>query len=49
MEFNTFLTEGLKAEDYEASIVMGFYELTGRPIVDNPLKFGITDKVFATI
>ena len=49
MKFNTFLTEGLKAEDYEASIVMGFYELTGRPIVDNPLKFGITDKVFATI
>lgn len=49
MKFNTFLTEGLKAEDYEASIVMGFYELTGRPIVDNPLNFGITDKVFATI
>jgi hypothetical protein len=44
-----FLSEGLKAEDYEASIVMGFYELTGRPITDKPLKYGISEKVFNLI
>ena len=44
-----FLSEGLKAEDAEASIVMGFYELTGRPITDNPLKYGISEKVFNLI
>jgi len=47
--FKTFLSEGLKAEDYEASIVMGFYELKGKPIIDNPLKYGISDKVFNII
>ena len=50
MKFKTYLTEALKAEDYEASIVMGFYELTGRPITDkNPLDYGISDKVFNII
>jgi len=50
MKFKTYLTEALKAEDYEASIVMGFYELTGRPITDkNPLDYGISDKVFYII
>lgn len=50
MKFKTYLTEALKAEDYEASIVMGFYELTGRSITDkNPLDYGISDKVFNTI
>jgi len=49
MKFKTYLTEALKAEDYEASIVMGFYELTGRPITDNPMKYGISDKVFGII
>ena len=50
MKFRTYLTEALKAEDYEASIVMGFYELTGRSITDkNPLDYGISDKVFNII
>ena len=50
MKFKTYLTEALKAEDYEASIVMGFYELTGRSIMDkNPLDYGISDKVFGII
>lgn len=50
MKFKTYLTEALKAEDYEASIVMGFYELTGRSITDkNPLDYGISDKVFNII
>jgi hypothetical protein len=50
MKFKTYLTEALKAEDYEASIVMGFYELTGRSIMDkNPLDYGISDKVFNII
>lgn len=49
MKFRTYLTEALKAEDYEASIVMGFYELTGRPITSNPMKYGISDKVFGLI
>ena len=48
MKFNTYLTESLKAEDYEASIVMGFYELTDRPITD-PAKHGITPKIFTAI
>lgn len=49
MRFKQYLTEALKAEDYEASIVMGFYELTGRPITSNPSKYGISDKVFKSI
>jgi len=50
MKFKTYLTEELKAEDYEASIVMGFYEITGRPIADkNPLDYGISDKTFDII
>jgi len=48
-KFNTFLAEAIKAEDYEASIVMGFYELTGRPITSDPLKYGIAPKVFDAI
>lgn len=48
MKFNTYLTESLKAEDYEASIVMGFYELTDRPITD-PAKHGISPKTFTAI
>jgi hypothetical protein len=43
-----YITEALKAEDYEASIVMGFYELTGRPISD-PSKHGISPKIFDSI
>ena len=48
--FKTFITESkIKAEDYEASIVMGFYELTNRPITGDPSKFGISQKVFDAI
>ena len=44
------LTEGaIKAEDYEAAIVMGFYNLTKRPITSNPEKYGIKQKVFDKI
>lgn len=44
------LTEGaIKAEDYEAAIVMGFYNLTKRPITSNPEKYGISQKVFDNI
>lgn len=44
LQFQEFLTEALKAEDYESAIVMGFYELTDRPMTkaDN----GVPDKVF---
>ena len=49
MKFKTYLTEALKAEDYEASIVMGFYELTNRPITSDPMKYGIAPKVFDAI
>ena len=49
MKFKTYITEALKAEDYEASIVMGFYELKGKPITDNPTDYGISDKVFNVI
>ena len=47
LQFQEFLTEALKAEDYEAAIVMGFYELTDRPMTkaDN----GISDKVYNAI
>lgn len=48
-KFSTYLTEAIKAEDYEASIVMGFYELKGKPITDNPTDYGISDKVFTAI
>ena len=48
-KFSTYLTEAIKAEDYEASIVMGFYELKGKPITDNPTDYGISDKVFNAI
>ena len=48
-KFSTYLTEAIKAEDYEASIVMGFYELKGKPITDNPTNYGISDKVFTAI
>jgi len=44
--FNQFLTEALKAEDYEAAIVMGWYELHEREL-DN--KSGISAKTIETI
>lgn len=46
-KFDNFITEALKAEDYEAAIVMGFYELTGKPMTS--ADHGIADKVFKTI
>lgn len=47
LQFQEFLTEALKAEDYEAAIVMGFYELTGRPMTK--AGQGISDKVYNAI
>lgn len=44
--FKTFLSEALKAEDYEAAIVMGWYELHDREL-DN--KSGIASKTIATL
>jgi len=44
--FNQFLTEAVKAEDYEAAIVMGWYELHDREL-DN--KSGISAKTIATL
>jgi hypothetical protein len=39
---STFLTEGkLKAEDYEAAIVIGFHKITGQKL--DPTKAGISD------
>lgn len=46
-KFDNFITEALKAEDYEAAIVMGFYELTGKPMTS--ADHGISDKVFKAI
>ena len=48
-QFKSFIIESIKAEDYEASIVMGFYEITGRTITSNPTKYGISDKVFKMV
>ena len=49
-KFKSFITEAkIKAEDYEAAIVMGFYELTDRPITSDPENFGISKKVFDAI
>ena len=44
--YKRMLTEALKAEDYEAAIVMGWYELHEREL-DN--KSGINAKVVETI
>ena len=41
-----FLTEGLKAEDYEAAVVMGWYEIHNRKLDS---KTGIADKTFKTL
>ena len=46
-KFSNFITEALKAEDYEAAIVMGFYELTDKPMTN--ADHGISDKVFKAI
>ena len=46
--FKSFLSEGkLKAEDYEAAIVIGFYEIQNKKA--SPSEMGITDSVFKTI
>ena len=41
------MTEALKAEDYEAAIVIGFYEIQGKTI--NPEAAGITQKTYDTL
>lgn len=47
-KFKSFLSEGkLKAEDYEAAIVIGFYEIQGKKAT--PAQMGITDSVYKTI
>ena len=43
---NQYITEALKAEDYEAAIVMGWYEIHDQEL-DN--KSGITSKTVETI
>lgn len=46
--FKSFLSEGkLKAEDYEAAIVIGFYEVQNKKA--NPSEMGISDSVFKVI
>jgi hypothetical protein len=41
------LTEAIKAEDFEAAIVIGWYEITNQAI--NPTEAGITDKVYSSL
>lgn len=47
MKFKTYLTEALKAEDYEASIVIAWHELNGQTLDIN--KAGISSSVFDTL
>ncbi len=45
--FKTHLTEAIKAEDFEAAIVIGWHEITGQQI--NPEAAGISQKVYDSI
>lgn len=46
--FKSFLSEGkLKAEDYEAAIVLGFYEIQGKKTTASAA--GISDSVYKTV
>jgi len=48
ISFKNFLTEGkLKAEDYEAAIVLGFYEIQGKKTTAS--ASGISDSVYKTV
>lgn len=48
ISFKNFLTEGkLKAEDYEAAIVLGFYELQGKTVSASDAS--ISSKVYDTV
>ena len=42
----SFLSEGLKAEDYEAAIVIGWHKIHGMKL--NPASSGISSKVLKT-
>ena len=45
--FKQHLTEAIKAEDFEAAIVIGWHEITGQKI--NPEAAGISQKVYDSI
>lgn len=45
--FKQHLTEAIKAEDFEAAIVIGWHEITGQEI--NPEAAGITQKVYDSL
>jgi hypothetical protein len=45
--FKQHLTEAIKAEDFEAAIVIGWHEITGQTI--NPEAAGISSKVYDSI
>jgi hypothetical protein len=45
--FKQHLTESIKAEDFEAAIVIGWHEITGQEL--NPSDAGISDKVYQSL
>lgn len=47
ISFKQYITEAIKAEDFEAAIVIGWHEITGQEI--NPEAAGISQKVYDSI